>query len=130
MWFNRFGIQDTSKVTSSQYFRTNLEKLTNIVLPSSIELLANYDQSPLLLLIIFDEILVMGFAMKANQKLPKIIQEVKGFVKILFNKGQQSNQKYSPNDMVILIHKKYPKENWLKFGQVKGKVIDTKNYTQ
>ena len=130
MWFSKFGIEDTSKVNSSQYFRTTLEKLTDIVLPSTIELLDNYDQSPLLLLIAFEEVLVMGFGMKANQKLPKIIQEVKDFVKTLFNKGQQINQKYSPNDMVLLIHKKYPKENWLKFGQVKGKVIDTKNYKQ
>ena len=70
MWFSKFGIEDTSKVNSSQYFRTTLEKLTDIVLPSSIELLDNYDESPLLLLTTFEEILVMGFAMKANQKLP------------------------------------------------------------
>ena len=126
MWFSRFGIEDTSKINSSQYFRTNLENLTDIVLPSSILLLSSYDQSPLLLITAFEEILKMGYAMKQNQKLPKIIQEVKDFIQLLFNQGQQTNQKYSPNDIVGLIHKKYPKQNWLKFGQVKGKVIDTK----
>ena len=55
MWFSRFGIEDTSKINSSQYFRTNLENLTDIVLPSSILLLSNYDQSPLLLITAFEE---------------------------------------------------------------------------
>ena len=126
MWFSRFGIEDTSKINSSQYFRTNLENLTNIVLPSSILLLSNYDQSPLLLITDFEEILKMGYAMKQNQRLPKIIQDVKDYIQLLFNQGQQTNQKYSPNDILGLIHKKFPKKNWLKFGQVKGKVIYTK----
>ena len=126
MWFSKFGIQDSSMVNSSQYFRFHLEKLADIVLPPSIELLANFEQSPLLLLTTLEEILKMGYAMKANQKLIKIIVEVKDYVQMLFNQGQQSNQKYSPNDIVGLIHKKFPKENWLKFGQVKCLVSNMK----
>ena len=127
MWFSRFGIADTSQVPSKRYFRTNLEDLTEIVLPASFELLSNYDKSPLLLLTGgISEKLEMGYAMKANQKLPKIEAEVKDYIQILFNQGQgqtqapnqSSVQKYSANDMVALIHKKYPKKNWLKLGQV------------
>jgi hypothetical protein len=106
-------------------FRTNLEDLKQIVLPESIELLSNYDKSPLLLQTGgFKEKIEMGHAMKANQKLPKIEQEVKDYIQLLFNQGQaqasnpKSVQKYSANDMVALIHKKFPKKNWLKFGQV------------
>ena len=68
----------------------------------------------------------MGFAMKANQQLPKIIQDVKDYIQTLFNEGQLTNQKYSANDMVGLIHKNYPKKNWLKFGQVKGQISGMK----
>lgn len=129
MWFSRFGIADTSQVPSKRYFRTNLEDLTEIVLPASFELLSNYDKSPLLLLTGgFKEKLEMGYAMKANQKLPKIEEEVKDYIQILFTQGQgqgqtqptnqSSVQKYTANDMVALIHKKYPKKNWLKLGQV------------
>ena len=127
MWFSRFGIADTSQVSSTRYFRTNLEDLKEIVLPASFQLLSNYEKSPLLLLTGgFKEKLEMGHAMKANQKLPKIETEVKDYIQLLFNQGQgetqasnkSSIQKYSANDVVALIHKKYPKKNWLKIGQV------------
>ena len=68
----------------------------------------------------------MGFAMKANQKLPKIVQDVKDYIQTLFTEGQVTNQKCSANDMVGLIHKNYPKKNWLKFGQVKGLISGMK----
>jgi hypothetical protein len=127
MWFSRFGIADTSQVNQTKYFRTNLEDLKQIVLPASFELLSNYDKSPLLLQTGgFKEKLEMGYAMKANQKLPKIEAEVKDYIQLLFNQGQgqteasnqSSVQKYSASDVVALIHKKYPKKKWLKFGQV------------
>ena len=38
MWFTKFGIADTSQVKSNRYFRSNLEKLADVVLPNSIEL--------------------------------------------------------------------------------------------
>ena len=64
MWFSKYGIQNSTQAKSNQYFRTNLENLTDIILPEGIELLTNYDQSPLLRITGFEELLNMGYALK------------------------------------------------------------------
>ena len=40
----------------------------------------------------------------------------------LFNKGQITNQKYTPTDMKEYIHKNFPLKEWLTWSQVKGKI--------
>ena len=76
LWFNKFGFQKRSKLSdeSSRYLKTHLDELLEIVLPPMIELVPNCDG------VSYDEPLKMGFAMKANQKLPKITEELKTFV--------------------------------------------------
>ena len=118
LWFNKFGFQNRTKLSdeSSRYLKTHLDELLEIVLPPMIELVPNCDGFS------YDEPLKMGFAMKANQKLPKITEELKSFVKNLFNEGQSSNQKYTTAEMVTEIHKSFPMKEWLIFSQVKGMI--------
>ena len=125
LWFNRFGIQDKSKLNdeSRRYFKTHLDQLQEIVLPTDIELVANYDGFR------YDEPLIMGYAMKVNNKLPKITEKLDTFVKDLFDKGQITGQKYTPAQMKKEIHKKFPLKEWLTWSQVKGGLISEAIFT-
>jgi hypothetical protein len=97
-----------------------LDELLDIVLPSDIDLLANNDGFR------YDDALVMGYAMKMNQKLPKKTDEVKKFVENLFNEGQRSGQKYTTTEMEKEIHKNFPLKEWLTWSQVKGEISKLK----
>ena len=118
LWFKKFGIQTNTKLSNetSRYFKTQLNEVLEIVLPPGIELLPNNDDFR------YDAPLTMGYAMKVNQKLPKITEELHNFIENLFNKGQITNQKYTPADMKKEIHKNFPLKEWLTWSQVKGKI--------
>ena len=68
----------------------------------------------------------MGYAMKVNQKLPKITGELEAFVKNIFDIGQITNQKWTPDQIVKEIHKKFPMKEWLRWTQVKGMIGNQK----
>ena len=72
--------------------------------------------------VFYDKPLEMGYAMKANQKLPKITEALEKFVKNLYSSGQKTNQKWTPDQIVKEIHKNFPLKEWLKWGQVKGMI--------
>ena len=118
LWFKKFGIQTNSALSDekSRYFKTQLGEVLEIVLPPDIELLPNYDGFR------YDAPLTMGYAMKVNNKLPKITENLQAFVANLFNQGQITNQKYTPTEMKKEIHKKFPLKEWLTWSQVKGMI--------
>ena len=93
-----------------------MDELLDIVLPPDIDLLPNNDGFR------YDDALVMGYAMKINQKLPKITDQLKDFVENLFNEGQRTNQKYTTSEMKKEIHKNFPLKEWLTWSQVKGMI--------
>ena len=93
-----------------------MDELFDIVLPPDIDLLANNEGFR------YDDALVMGYAMKMNQKLPKKTDKLKKFMENLFNEGQRTNQKYTTSDMQKEIHKHFPLEEWLTWNQVKGEI--------
>ena len=93
-----------------------MEELLEIILPTEIELAANNDG------FYYNEPLEMGYAMKVNQKLPKITGELEAFVKNFFDSGVITNQKWTPDEIVKEIHKKFPMKEWLKWSQVKGMI--------
>ena len=93
-----------------------MDELLDIVLPPDIDFLANNDGFR------YDDALVMGYAMKMNQKLPKKTDELKKFVENLFNEGQRTNQKYTTSEMQKEIHKNFPLEEWLTWSQVKSEI--------
>ena len=118
LWFKKFGIQTNSALSDekSRYFKTQLGEVLDIELPPDIELLPNYDGFR------YDTPLTMGYAMKVNNKLPKITENLQAFVTNLFNQGQITNQKYTPTEMKREIHKKFPLKEWLTWSQVKGMI--------
>ena len=84
-----------------------MDELLDIVLPPDIDLLPNNEGFR------YNDALVMGYAMKINQKLPKKTDGLKKIMENLFNKGQRTNQKYTTSDMQKEIHKHFPLEEWL-----------------
>ena len=88
-----------------------MEELLDIILPTEIELVANNDG------FYYNEPLEMGYAMKVNQKLPKITGDLEAFVKNFFDSGVITNQKWTPDEIVKEIHKKFPMKEWLRWGQ-------------
>ena len=116
-YFNRFGIsseQNVSQIENSRYFRTDLEALSEVILPHDDDI-ASFPTD-------FQMNLGQGFALGQSRDitLNRPSSQVKSFLQEVFDDGNKPNQPHkTPDEADKLVRQKFPPSLWLKSEQIK-----------